>query len=189
MSAPAAGRSGPPLFAVATFWLFVMGGLAFGGIFVANWRALGARAAERPQGAPPAVVTVGAGPVSVRVPVNMTTPPISAAPKVPELTTSIAAVVRTVLPDWQGTDRINILLLGIDKRDDEPIAGTRSDTMMLASIDPVTKSAALVPIPRDMWVRIPGCTPREGCSGGQQRINVGHAVGGPGVAGANVAAA
>jgi LCP family protein required for cell wall assembly len=84
-----------------------------------------------------------------------------------------------VLPDWQGTDRINILLLGIDKRDDEPIAGTRSDTIMLASIDPVTRSAAMVSLPRDMWVNIPGCTARAGCTGGQQRINVAHAVGGP----------
>jgi polyisoprenyl-teichoic acid--peptidoglycan teichoic acid transferase len=179
MSAPAAGRSGPPLFTVAVFWAFVLGGLAFGGIFLANWRTLGARAAERPPGAPPSVVTVGAGPVSVKVPVSINSGPISAPPKPAEITSSIAAVVKTVLPDWQGTDRVNILLLGIDKRDDEPIAGTRSDTIMLASIDPVTKSAALVSIPRDMWVRIPGCTPREGCSGGQQRINVAHAVGGP----------
>jgi LCP family protein required for cell wall assembly len=88
-------------------------------------------------------------------------------------------VVRNVLPDWQGTDRINILLLGIDKRDDEPIEGTRSDTMMLASIDPVSKSAALVSLPRDMWVNIPGCGVRAGCIGSQQRINVAHAVGGP----------
>jgi LCP family protein required for cell wall assembly len=179
VSAPAAGRSGPPLFTVAVFWAFVVGGLVFGGIFVANWRTLGARAAERPPGAPPSLVTVGAGPVSVRVPVSINTVPISAPPKAAEITSSIAAVVKNVLPDWQGTDRINILLLGIDKRDDEPITGTRSDTIMLASIDPVAKSAALVSIPRDLWVRIPGCTPREGCSGGQQRINVAHAVGGP----------
>jgi LCP family protein required for cell wall assembly len=53
---------------------------------------------------------------------------------------------------------------------------------MLASIDPVTKSAALISIPRDLWVDIPGCTVREGCSGGQQRINVAHAVGGPDMA-------
>src|SRR5438874_11575274 len=179
MSVPIAGRSGPPLFTVAVFWAFVLGGLAFGGIFLANWRTLGTRAAERPPGAPPSVVTVGAGPVSVTVPMSINPGPISAPPKPAEITSSIAAVVKTVLPDWQGTDRVNILLLGIDKRDDEPIVGTRSDTIMLASIDPVTKSAALVSLPRDMWVRIPGCTPREGCSGGQQRINVAHAVGGP----------
>jgi polyisoprenyl-teichoic acid--peptidoglycan teichoic acid transferase len=179
MSASAAGRSGPPLFAVAVFWVFVLGGLAFGGIFLANWGMIEARAAERPPGAPPSVVTVGAGPVSVRVPVSIPSGPISAPPKPAEITTGIAAVVKTVLPDWQGTDRINILLLGIDKRDDEPVVGTRSDTMILASIDPVTKSAALVSLPRDMWVPIPGCTARNGCTAGQQRINVAHAVGGP----------
>ena len=174
------GRPGPPLFAVAAFWAFVLGGLAFGGIFVANWRALGARAIEHPIAAPQNVVTVGAGPVSVSVPVGLSSGPIKSPPsRQAEITTSIASAVTNVLPDWQGQDRVNLLLLGIDKRDDEPIVGTRSDTIILASIDPVTKSVALVSIPRDMWVTIPGCTPRQGCSGGQQRINAAHAIGGP----------
>jgi LCP family protein required for cell wall assembly len=112
--------------------------------------------------------------------------PSDTAPPAPQKPASIAsnivAVVKTVLPDWQGTDPVNILLLGIDKRDNEPIDGTRSDTIILASIDPVTKSAALVSLPRDMWVSIPGCTAREGCTGGQQRINVAHAIGGPDLA-------
>src|SRR6202011_992990 len=131
----------------------------------------------------PSVVTVAAGPVSVSVPVSIKPGPVSVPAPPPRISTSsIASVVTTVLPDWQGNERINILLLGIDKRDDEPIAGTRSDTMMVASIDPVTKSAALVSLPRDLWVSIPGCTARDGCSGGQQRINVAHAVGGPDLA-------
>jgi polyisoprenyl-teichoic acid--peptidoglycan teichoic acid transferase len=178
----------PPLFAVAAFWAFVLGGIAFGGLFLANWQAIG----NRP---PPRNVVVSAGPVSVKVPVSIAPPPMplslpvskpsdtSAAPAPKsagaQITSGLANVVRTVLPDWSGTDRINILLLGIDKRDDEPVEGTRSDTMMLASIDPVTKSAALVSLPRDMWVTIPGCTAAAGCVGGQQRINVAHAAGGP----------
>ncbi len=179
MSDPAPVRSHPPVFAVAAFWAFVLGGVAFGVVFVANWRALGARPSDRPDGSPN-VVTVGAGPVSMSVPVTINKPPTVSNPvKPPQITTGIAAVVQNVLPDWQGTDRINILLLGIDKRDDEPIAGTRSDTMILASVDPVTKSAALVSLPRDMWVNIPGCTYSQGCVGGQQRINVAHAAGGP----------
>ena len=187
MSVPPIGRSGPPFFAVVAFWAFVLGGVVFGGVFVANWRALGARTADAPISAPPNVVTVAAGPVSVSVPMSVSVAikpgsisvPIPAPVKPSDITSSIASVVKTVLPDWQGSDRINILLLGIDKRDDEPVAGTRSDTIILASIDPVTKSAALVSLPRDMWVSIPGCTPRDGCSGGQQRINVAHALGGP----------
>jgi LCP family protein required for cell wall assembly len=183
MSDPAPGRSHPPVFAVAAFWAFVLGGIAFGVVFVANWRTLGTHTGDRPGGLP-SVVTVAAGPVSVTVPVNVTIKPgpvsNSVAAKPVQITApSIASVVQLVLPDWQGTERINILLLGIDKRDDEPISGTRSDTMILASIDPVSKSAALVSLPRDMWVNIPGCTYSEGCSGGQQRINVAHAVGGP----------
>ncbi len=175
-------RSGPPLFTVIVFWVFVAGGLVFGGIFVSNWRTLSARMnAQREPGQPPPVVMLGAGPVTVTVPVTISPPSVvSDAPKPAQQTASgIVSVVKNVLPDWPGTDRVNILLLGIDKRDDEPIAGTRSDTMMLASIDPVSKSAALISLPRDMWVTIPGCTYREGCSGGQQRINVAHAVGGP----------
>src|SRR5438477_5963360 len=178
------GRAGPPLFTIVAFWAFVLGGLAFGAIFVGNVRVLSARVSEtRPPGAPPAVVTLGAGRVSMTVPVSVpgNTSPSStpAAARPAQIASNIVSAVKNVLPDWQGTDRVNILLLGIDKRDNEPITGTRSDTMMLASIDPVSKSAALVSIPRDMWVRIPGCTPREGCSAGQQRINVAHAVGGP----------
>jgi LCP family protein required for cell wall assembly len=179
------GRSRPPLFTDVAFWAFILGGLAFGGIFVANWRVLNARTtAARQVGAPPPVVTLAAGPVSVVVPV--VSPPnqqqqaarLVEQPPPAQIGSNIASVVKNVLPDWQGTDPINILLLGIDKRDDEPIEGTRSDTMMLASIDPVARSATLVSLPRDMWVSIPGCSARGGCIGGMQRINVAHAVGG-----------
>lgn len=186
-------RAGPPLFTVVVFWAFVLGGLVFGAIFVGNWRVLGTRvqAAPRAAGAPPPSVRLGAGPVSVSLPVTVSAPQSTSA-QAPstqsQVGSSIVSVVKTVLPDWQGTDRVNILLLGIDKRDNEPIEGTRSDTMMLASIDPVTKSAALVSLPRDMWVNIPGCGPRAGCTSGMQRINVAHAVGGPELAMQTVAA-
>ncbi|HEY1293735.1 MAG TPA: LCP family protein [Chloroflexota bacterium] len=181
--------SGPPLFTIVAFWAFVVGGLVFGGIFVGNWRVLNARTTvARQVGAPPPVVTLAAGPVNVVVPVTVnppvTLPQPTAAPEgakaaQPQIPNNLAAVVKTVLPDWQGTEPVNILLMGIDKRDDESIDGTRSDTMILASIDPVAKSAAMVSLPRDMWVSIPGCGPRAGCIGGMQRLNVAHAVGGP----------
>ncbi|HEY2595581.1 MAG TPA: LCP family protein [Chloroflexota bacterium] len=184
------GRSGPPLYTVVAFWAFVLGGLAFGGVFMANWRVLYAHpTAAHQAGTPPPVVTLDAGPMSVMVPVvSPPTQPQPVAPATaqprqqPASANVVSSVVENVLPDWQGTDPINILLLGIDKRDDEPVEGTRSDTMILVSIDPVAKSAALVSLPRDMWVNIPGCTARAGCSGGQQRINVAHAVGGPDLA-------
>jgi LCP family protein required for cell wall assembly len=164
---------------VATFWVFVLGGIAFGVVFIANWRTLGMRVIERPDMVPN-VVTVGAGPVSMSVPIVRNPASIGQPSKPADISGGgLVAAVKNVIPDWPGTERINILLLGIDKRDDEPVAGTRSDTVMLVSIDPQTKSAALVSIPRDLWVDIPGCTARDGCSSGQQRINVAHAVGGP----------
>jgi LCP family protein required for cell wall assembly len=166
------------------FWAFVLGGLVFGAIFVGNWRVLSTRIETAPRasgGGQPSAVRLGAGPVSVTLPVsvNAPSPQQEQAKPAAQVASGLASVVKTVLPDWQGTDPVNILLLGIDKRDDEPIDGTRSDTMILASIDPVSKSATLVSLPRDMWVTIPGCGARAGCVGGFQRINVAHAVGGP----------
>jgi polyisoprenyl-teichoic acid--peptidoglycan teichoic acid transferase len=184
------GRSGPPLFTVVAFWAFVVGGLVFGGIFVGNWRILNARTtAARQVGAPPPVVTLAAGPVSVVVPMTASAPlpqqqQPAAAPEKPQqqIASNLVSVVKNVLPDWQGTEPVNILLLGIDKRDNEQLEGTRSDTMILATIDPLAKSATLVSLPRDMWVNIPGCGPRAGCIAGHQRINVAHAIGGPDLA-------
>lgn len=53
-------------------------------------------------------------------------------------------------------DRVTILVLGIDQpceHVDEPF---RSDTMMLVTIDPLSKTAGMLSIPRDLWVPIPG---------------------------------
>jgi LCP family protein required for cell wall assembly len=57
---------------------------------------------------------------------------------------------------WDGSSRVNLLLLGLDHRDwvsDEGPA--RSDTMILATFDPETRTAGLLSIPRDLWVEIP----------------------------------
>jgi LCP family protein required for cell wall assembly len=60
-----------------------------------------------------------------------------------------------VVPEWDGVERVNILLLGIDEREVE--AGPwRTDTMILLTIDPATKSAGMLSIPRDLWVPIYG---------------------------------
>lgn len=53
--------------------------------------------------------------------------------------------------------RINVLLLGIDDGDmDDPDVAKRTDAIILASFDPVAKEVALVAIPRDTRVKIPG---------------------------------
>ena len=74
-----------------------------------------------------------------------------------------------VMADWQGVERVNILLLGIDEREQET-GPWRTDTMMLATIDPISKTAGLLSIPRDLWVAIPGFE-TEG------KINTAHFIG------------
>jgi len=60
-------------------------------------------------------------------------------------------------PSWNGVDRINILMMGLDYRDWLSGEGPpRTDSMMLVTIDPITKSAGMLSIPRDLWVEVPG---------------------------------
>ncbi len=60
-------------------------------------------------------------------------------------------------PSWNGVDRINILMMGLDYRDWLTGEGPpRTDSMMLVTIDPITKSAGMLSIPRDLWVEVPG---------------------------------
>ena len=54
---------------------------------------------------------------------------------------------QTPLPPWNGTDRLNILLIGSDAR--AGIAGQRTDTLIVVSIDPATKRVAMFSLPRD----------------------------------------
>jgi LCP family protein required for cell wall assembly len=68
-------------------------------------------------------------------------------------------------PTWTG-GRVAILLLGIDQRLTEE-GPWRTDTMILLMIDPITKRAGMLSIPRDLWVEIPGY-------GGYDRINTAH---------------
>jgi len=64
-------------------------------------------------------------------------------------------------PVWQRTERVNLLLLGADKRPDETVY--RTDTLIVVTLDPATKTAGMLSIPRDLWVPIPGY--------GESRIN------------------
>ena len=63
------------------------------------------------------------------------------------------ATTSASIPQWDGKDRVTILLLGIDRREEE---FTRSDTMILVNIDPVNNAASMLSIPRDLKVVIPG---------------------------------
>jgi polyisoprenyl-teichoic acid--peptidoglycan teichoic acid transferase len=58
---------------------------------------------------------------------------------------------------WDGASRVTILVMGLDYRDWESGDGPpRTDTMILLTIDPLTKTAGMLNVPRDLWVSIPG---------------------------------
>jgi LCP family protein required for cell wall assembly len=156
------------------FCTFVLGGFSFGWLFFANWRLLSSFQAAQvrlpvgpsitvpsPSGVPPVPRAPGGGVI---------VPPVPGAAPQPEPTPDPREQIGD-LPEWTKTRRLNILLLGIDHREDEPIEGSRSDTIMVVSIDPPSKSVVMISLPRDLFVSIPGYY--------QQRINVAHMIGGP----------
>ena len=58
---------------------------------------------------------------------------------------------------WDGASRVTVLVMGLDYRDWEAGNGPpRTDTMILLTIDPLTKTAGMLNVPRDLWVSIPG---------------------------------
>ena len=76
---------------------------------------------------------------------------------VAELPPAITIPDSNLPPAWDGASRITILIIGLDYRDYLANDGPpRSDTMILLTIDPLTKTAGMLSIPRDMWVNIPG---------------------------------
>jgi LCP family protein required for cell wall assembly len=65
----------------------------------------------------------------------------------------------------EGDGRVNVVLLGIGgEGHDGP---DLTDTILIASIDPVAKETALLSVPRDLWVKSP--------VGGQSKINAVYA--------------
>ena len=87
-----------------------------------------------------------------------------------------------VLDDVEPGAPQTVLLLGSDRRYADRVAGIpgRSDTMILARLDPDRQVTSLLAIPRDLKVRLPA--PGEG--GDEEgmitdRINASYAIGGP----------
>ncbi|GIW12045.1 MAG: hypothetical protein KatS3mg061_3102 [Dehalococcoidia bacterium] len=58
-------------------------------------------------------------------------------------------------PIWGGRERVTILVIGLDNREDESEDWARADTNILATLDPATGSAGLLSIPRDTWMVYP----------------------------------
>lgn len=66
-----------------------------------------------------------------------------------------ADAASAIPPLWDDPRRVSVLLMGIDQREGE--TGTfPTDTLILFSLEPVGKTAAILSIPRDLWVEYPG---------------------------------
>jgi len=61
-------------------------------------------------------------------------------------------------PDpWDGASRVTLLVMGLDYNDWRAGEGPpRTDTMILLTLDPISKTAGMLSVPRDLWVSIPG---------------------------------
>jgi LCP family protein required for cell wall assembly len=72
-----------------------------------------------------------------------------------------------------GGGRINVLVMGLDRRPYEGNAATRTDTMFVMSIDQSSKTARGLAMPRDLYVDIP----TKGGGSFKERINTAYEYG------------
>ena len=134
----------------AGFGAFAIGGLYFGYVFFAHTKA-----AVQTIFVSPIPEVVFAAPTATPAPPALAgaPEPTPAATAVISGTPVVVATREAIPPDWSQKERVNILVMGIDQREDEV---TRTDTMIVVSVDPYTRTANLLSIPRDLWVSIPG---------------------------------
>jgi polyisoprenyl-teichoic acid--peptidoglycan teichoic acid transferase len=147
------------------FWVIALGVTVAGYFFVRNlitcWTIT-----QLPGEPPSNCGTVMAGLAGPTINQDGTT----VAPPVAELPPAITIPDSNLPPAWDGASRITVLLIGLDYRDWVAGEGApRSDSMILLTIDPLTKTAGILSIPRDMWVNIPGF--------GYSRINTAYSSG------------
>jgi polyisoprenyl-teichoic acid--peptidoglycan teichoic acid transferase len=89
----------------------------------------------------------------------LATPVLNSDQATPEATRTPESFVSENIeyPTWDRGSRINILFVGL--RGGDPIEGDCpfcTDTLILLTVDPLTRTAGMLSIPRDMWVNIPG---------------------------------
>ena len=96
------------------------------------------------------------------------TPIATLAPVTPEPT---AAPSATPKGDWQNGERITFLVLGIDQRPVENADYALTDSIIMVTLNPISKTAGMMSIPRDLWVDL--------SNHGQDRINTAMSLGGP----------
>jgi len=77
--------------------------------------------------------------------------------------------VENEISEEEFKDVVNFVLFGVDTKDIDGFDSGRSDTIIIASINPMKKSLKLISIPRDTYVNVPGY--------GKTKINHAYAYG------------
>ena len=89
----------------------------------------------------------GAGPGASPAPGATEAAGATASPEPSQTDAGAGASAAPSLVPWNGTGRLNVLLIGTDKR---PAEGTwNTDTLIVASIDPASHQVAMFSLPRD----------------------------------------
>jgi polyisoprenyl-teichoic acid--peptidoglycan teichoic acid transferase len=103
-------------------------------------------------GIPPSYCAVNLENSSGMPDLNIESTPNAEIPATPEV-----EAPQVELPQWDGASRINIVFFGLRGGDmsgaDCPVC---TDTIIVLTVDPVTKTAGMLSIPRDLFVNIPG---------------------------------
>jgi LCP family protein required for cell wall assembly len=163
-------RSRPPLWlrvSISVFlFIFILGGLYSGYLFYATVRQIVARA-ELPA-IPVIQLPSLSQPEAVAEEASLEElPQMPEATLVPEAGEQVVSAP-AVAPVVTTGDRINVLLLGIDRRGGKGW-GYRTDTIIVVTVDPINRTAGMLSIPRDLQVPIPG--------NGENRINTANVYG------------
>ncbi len=126
------------LLLAAVLWIFLTG-------FVSCWQVTSLPGMPLPtcSTSKPPAAAVATNPGDTPAPVQTATLDVS-APQIP------------LPPAWDGASRVTVLIVGLRGGADTQDCPLCTDTMILLTIDPVSKTAGMLSIPRDMWVDIPG---------------------------------
>ena len=116
-------------------WIFLTG-------FVSCWQVTSLPGIPLPTCSSSKPVAVATNPGGT--PVALTVTPTVSAPQI------------QMPPAWDGASRVTVLIVGLRGGDTNENCPLCTDTLILLTIDPVSKTAGMLSIPRDMWVSIPG---------------------------------
>lgn len=144
--------------------IFLAGGLYSGYLFYATVREIVAQAdlPALPMVQLPSIRLPEASAGGEEQEVVQPLPELGAATPVPEGQGVELSYVPPPPPSASTDERINVLLLGIDRRGSRGW-GFRTDTMIIVTVDPSQDTVGMLSIPRDLYLTIPGV--------GEKRIN------------------